>query len=76
IILAQGVPVAWVEGGASVSIDGLRPGTYSVGAIRPLGILRMPPRSLHVPGEVVMGLFRHHELDEPATAQEHRETPR
>ncbi|MFI5309084.1 MAG: hypothetical protein ACHQ53_17140, partial [Polyangiales bacterium] len=46
IILAQGVPVAWVEGGASVSIDGLRPGTYSVGAIRPLGILRMPPRSL------------------------------
>jgi hypothetical protein len=76
IMLMQGVPVAWVEGGGRVSIDGLRPGTYSVGAIRPLGILRMPPRLLRVPGEVVMGLYRYHQIDERPVTQEHRETPR
>jgi hypothetical protein len=36
----------------------------------------MQPRLLRVPGEVVMGLYRYHQVDEPAAPQEHRETPR
>ena len=55
IVLAQGVPVGWVDAGAALRLHGLRAGFYRVGAIRPLGILRMRPKLVHVPGTVVMG---------------------
>jgi len=70
IVIAQGVPVAWVEAGAAVDIEGLRPGTYSIGAIRPLGILRMQPRLLRVPNQIVMGRFRYQASDEPPRRSE------
>jgi hypothetical protein len=55
VVLAQGVAVGWVDASAKLRIDGLRAGFYRVGAIRPLGILRMAPRLVHVPGELVIG---------------------
>jgi hypothetical protein len=43
------------DAGRSLRIDGLAPGDYRVGAIRPLGVLRMPPRLTRVPGTLVIG---------------------
>jgi hypothetical protein len=60
IVLSQGVPVGWIDAGASLQLDGLRAGMYRVGAIRPLGVLRMAPKLIHVPGRLVMS---------PASAQ-------
>lgn len=58
IVLVQGVPVGWVDAGQSLRIDGFTPGYYRVGAIRPLGVLRMPPRSVRIPGDLVIGRVR------------------
>jgi len=55
VLLAQGVPIAWVDAGESFDIVGLSPGTYRVGALRPLGLLRMAPREVQVPGELKIG---------------------
>lgn len=55
IVLAQGVAVGWVDAGERVRIDGFTPGFYRVGAIRPLGVLRMPPRLVRVPSTIVIG---------------------
>jgi hypothetical protein len=58
IVLVQGVPVGWVDAGESLSIEGFTPGYYRVGAIRPLGVLRMPPKSVRIPGDLVIGRLR------------------
>jgi hypothetical protein len=55
IVLAQGVAVGWVDAGQRLRIDGFTPGFYRVGAIRPLGVLRMPPRLVRVPSTIVIG---------------------
>lgn len=55
IVIAQGVAVGWLDAGQQLRIDGFTPGYYRVGAIRPLGILRSPPRLLRVPGTFVIG---------------------
>jgi hypothetical protein len=54
VVLAQGVPVGWVDAGATLRLSGLHAGVYRVGAIRPLGVLRMRPKLVRVPGRVVM----------------------
>jgi len=56
IVLAQGVAVGWVDAGRSVRIDGFTPGFYRIGAIRPLGVLRLPPRLVRVPSTLVIGM--------------------
>jgi len=56
IVLAQGVAVGWVGAGRSLRIDGFAPGFYRIGAIRPLGVLRMPPRLVRVPSTLVIGM--------------------
>jgi hypothetical protein len=58
IVIAQGVPVGWVDAGQSLRIDGFNPGMYRVGAIRPLGILRMAPKLVRIPGQLVIGRAR------------------
>jgi hypothetical protein len=68
IMLAQGVAVGWVEAGESLQLDGLQPGLYLIGAIRPLGILRMAPKLVRVPGHLVIGRGVWRELVEPSTA--------
>ena len=55
IVIAQGVALGWVDPGERLRVEGLRPGYYRVGAIRPLGILRMPPRQVRVPGTLTIG---------------------
>jgi hypothetical protein len=56
IVLAQGVAVGWVGPGQSLRIDGFSPGFYRIGAIRPLGVLRMRPRLVRVPSTIEIGM--------------------
>jgi hypothetical protein len=55
LIIAQGVPVGWVDAGSTLPITGFAPGWYRIGAVRPLGILRMPPKLIRVPGQLAIG---------------------
>jgi hypothetical protein len=55
LIIAQGVPVGWVDAGSTLSVAGFAPGWYRIGAVRPLGILRMPPKLFRVPGQLTIG---------------------
>jgi hypothetical protein len=54
IVIAQGVAVGWIDAGQSLRIEGFTPGFYRIGAVRPLGVMRMPPRILRVPGDLVI----------------------
>lgn len=58
IIIVQGVPIGWVAAGARATFTGFTPGLYRVGALRPLGILRMPPKSMTIPGSLTLGRLR------------------
>lgn len=55
IVIAQGIPVAWLDAGEKLTLDGLMPGLYRVGAIRPFGILNQVPKGQAVPGELLFG---------------------
>lgn len=55
IVLVDGVPIGWVNAGASARFDGLRAGTHRVGALRPLGVVRAPARKLRIPGLLTLG---------------------
>ena len=55
LIIAQGVPIGWVDEGRSLTVDGFTPGYYRIGALRPLGIMRMAPKLIRIPGRLVIG---------------------
>jgi hypothetical protein len=55
IIIVQGVPIGWVASGERARFAGFNPGVYRVGALRPLGILRMSPRPVRIPGTLTLG---------------------
>jgi hypothetical protein len=55
IIIVQGVPIGWVASGTRATFAGFTPGLYRVGALRPLGILRMPPKPVAIPGTLTLG---------------------
>jgi hypothetical protein len=55
VVIAGGVAIGWVDAGATLHVDGLRAGFYRVGAFRPLGLQRMAPKLVHVPGGIVIG---------------------
>jgi hypothetical protein len=55
LIIAQGVPAGWIDAGSTLPIVGFAPGWYRIGAVRPLGILRMPPKLIRVPGQLTIG---------------------
>lgn len=59
IIIVQGVPIGWVAAGERARFSGFTPGLYRVGALRPLGILRMPPRPIRIPGTLALGRPQH-----------------
>lgn len=65
IVLAQGVAVGWLDAGQTLVIDGFAPGYYRIGAVRPLGIMRTPPRLVRVPGALVLGVDRDAGVPEP-----------
>jgi hypothetical protein len=54
VFMIGAVPVGWVDPGSSIDLEGLRPGTYYVGGMRPLGTTGWPPRYLPLPATVVM----------------------
>jgi hypothetical protein len=55
LMIAQGVPLGWVDAGETLTIGGFAPGFYRIGGVRPLGILRMPPKLIRIPGEITLG---------------------
>ena len=65
MMIAQGVPVGWIDADSTLSIDGFTPGWYRIGAVRPLGILRMHPKLIRVPGQLTIGKA---DLPEPEPA--------
>ena len=50
IVAINGIAVGWVDQGAQGLFDGLRPGTYQVGSIRPHGAVVQRGRPVRVPG--------------------------
>lgn len=54
VVLVDGVPIGWVDAGHQARFEGLFAGTHRVGAVRPLGVVRVPPRALRVPGKLVL----------------------
>lgn len=60
MVLAQGLPVAWLDAGSSLILDGLPAGIYRVGAIRPFGILHRSPKPQPVPGSLLLGKGKRH----------------
>jgi hypothetical protein len=54
ILVLEGTQVAILEEGASVSLDGLAPGTYRFGVLRPFGHRRQAPALVTVPGHVTI----------------------
>jgi hypothetical protein len=55
LMIAQGVPLGWVDAGDTLTVGGFAPGFYRIGGVRPLGILRMPPKLIRIPGEITLG---------------------
>ncbi len=52
VVTVGGIPVGWVDRGATGRFEGFVPGEYTVAAMRPLGHLALHPRSRPIPGEV------------------------
>lgn len=55
IVIVQGVPIGWLEAGVRATFEGFVPGLYRIGAIRPLGILRLSPKPISIPGTLLIG---------------------
>lgn len=68
LLIMQGVPIGWIDAEATMTVPGLQPGWYRTGAVRPLGVLRMPPKLLRVPGTLTIGRTQL-EHPPPASAQ-------
>ena len=52
LIIVEGVPIGWVDARTEADFEGFRPGRHRVGAVRPLGILRMAPKAVQLPGQI------------------------
>ena len=50
VVTIEGVAAGWVDAGERMAFIGLRPGSYEVGAIRPLGAVVSRGPSVSVPG--------------------------
>jgi len=55
MVIADGLPLGWVGSRSEQLFEGLTPDRYRIGAVRPLGRLCHGPRTLTLPGEIVMG---------------------
>jgi hypothetical protein len=55
VIVAQAVPIAWFAAHSRGTVQGLRPGHYRVGAVRPFGQPAMAPTLLRAPGALRFG---------------------
>ena len=52
IFTIEGVPFAWVLPGASLEVQGIRPGVYRFAALMPMGALALRYRLAAVPGQL------------------------
>jgi hypothetical protein len=52
VVTVGGIPIGWVDQGATGRFVGFVPGEHVVGAMRPLGNLAVHPRPRTLPGEV------------------------
>jgi len=55
ILIAQGIPIGWIDPMHTGTLEGLGAGSYRVGAVRPFGVLLMAPRPLTWPGRLRIG---------------------
>ena len=55
VIIAQGLPIGFVEAGRTTRLRNLTVGRYRVGAARPFGVLVNAPTMVDVPGEYRVG---------------------
>lgn len=58
VVTVEGVAVGWVDSGTSGLFVGLRPGSYRVAALRPMGAVVIRPRVVVVPGRSVLRASR------------------
>src|SRR5690606_13339729 len=58
VVTVEGVAVGWVDAGTSGLFVGLRPGSYRVAALRPMGAVVIRPRVVVVPGRSVLRASR------------------
>jgi hypothetical protein len=58
VVTVEGVAVGWVDAGTSGLFVGLRPGSYRVAALRPMGAVVIRPRVAVVPGRSVLRASR------------------
>jgi hypothetical protein len=54
IIVVGGIPIGWVDPGEGIAFEDLRPGTYFIGGMRPLGTTGWVPRYVALPATIVM----------------------
>lgn len=54
VVTASGVPVGWLDEGATGTFVGLRPGQHVVAGMRPLGQLAWRPRGVLIPATVTV----------------------
>lgn len=54
VVTASGVPVGWLDEGATGTFVGLRPGQHVIAGMRPLGQLAWRPRGVRVPATVTV----------------------
>lgn len=55
VLMIEGVPAAIVDARSSVPLQGLSPGTYRIGVMRPFGVFVRAAMPVEVPGEIVLG---------------------
>ena len=54
IVTVRGTPIGWVDAGVEAHFEVMRPGSYAIGALRPLGFLAAIRRPFTVPGRAVL----------------------
>ena len=55
LVLVGGTVIGWVDAESRGRFGDFSPGRYNVGAVRPLGVLRMAPKLRAIPGSVTLG---------------------
>ncbi|MFT5355939.1 MAG: hypothetical protein ACI9KE_003160 [Polyangiales bacterium] len=52
VVTIGGTPVGWIDAGAEYHFEDVEPGSYAIGAMRPLGLQTAQKRTRTVPGRV------------------------
>lgn len=55
IVIVEGIPIGWINSDTEAVFSGFISGRYRMGAVRPFGTLLASPRSVRLPGSLVLG---------------------